>query len=365
MFIHERPEWPSFKWQEDKVNPKLAQVRYLQGYLLGKMAELGFDIRQDASFEVLTADAIKTSSIEGETLDPSSVRSSLARKIGIDTVALLPPNRHVDGLVEMLLDATRHYDRPVTKERLFGWHALLFPTGRSGMNLIKVAAWRTREEGPMQVVSGPIGRENVHFEAPDSQKIDSEMSAFLIWFNMDSSLDPVLKAGIAHFWFVTIHPFEDGNGRITRALTDLLLARSDQSSERFYSMSSWIEKERRIYYKKLERSQKGDLDITEWLLWFFECLENSIKRAETLLASPLFKSRFWKKAQDHSLNPRQIKIINLMLGIFEGHLTTSKYAKLTKCSQDTALRDINELMDKNILQKTQGGRSTHYVLVEI
>ena len=363
MFIHERLEWPHFKWQEEKVNPRLAQVRYLQGHLLGKMGELGFNTRQEASLEILTADVVKTSSIEGEILDPKAVRSSLAKKLGIDTVSIFPQDRHIDWVVDMLLDATRNYGKPLTKDRLFGWHALLFPTGRSGMKQIKVATWRTEQEGPMQVVSVPMGRERVHFEAPEAQKLEKEMALFLSWFNEESSIDLVLKAGIAHFWFVTIHPFEDGNGRIGRALTDLLLTRSDQSIDRFYSMSFWIEKERSLYYDKLEWGQKGDLDITEWLLWFIECLQNAIKGSEILLESRLQKSRFWKKAEKHPLNERQIKILNLMLRSFEGHLTTGKYAKITKCSQDTALRDIKDLLAYDILQQNpQGGRSTSYIL---
>jgi Fic family protein len=364
MFIHERSEWPYFRWQEEKVNPRLAHVRYLQGHLLGKMGELGFDIRQEASLEVLTSDVVKTSSIEGEILDPQSVRSSLAKKLGIETASIMPRDRHIDGVVDMLLDATRNYNSPLTKDRLFGWHALLFPTGRSGLKQIRVGAWRTEQEGPMQVVSGPIGREKIHFEAPEAQKVDAEMSSFLFWFNEEHTLDLVLKAGIAHFWFVTIHPFVDGNGRIGRALMDLLLTRSDQSKDRFYSMSAWIEKERAQYYDRLEWAQKGDLDITEWLLWFLECLEHAIKGSEILLESTLNKSRLWKKASAHGLNGRQIKILNLMLGDFEGHLTTGKYAKIAKCSQDTALRDIKELLSYNLLQQNpEGGRSTSYILV--
>ncbi len=364
MFIYERPEWPCFRWQEEKVNPRLVQARYLQGYLLGKMGELGFETRQEASLETLTCDVVKTSSIEGEVLDPKSVRSSLAKKLGIDRVPAFPQDRRVEGVVNMLLDAAHNYDEPLTKDRLFGWHALLFPTGRSGMKQIRVGGWRTEKEGPMQVVSGPIGRERIHFEAPEAQKLEDEMAVFLSWFNEGSSLDLVLKAGIAHFWFVTIHPFEDGNGRIGRALADLLLARSDQSRDRFYSMSTWIEKERSSYYDKLEQGQKGDLDITEWLLWFIECLQNTIKGSDGLLESTLRKSRFWKKAEKNALNERQIKILNLMLGAFEGHLTTSKYAKITKCSQDTALRDIKELLAYDILQQSpQRGRSTSYALI--
>jgi Fic family protein len=364
MFIHERSEWPHFRWQEEKVTPKLAHVRYLQGHLLGKMGELGFDIRQEASLEVLTSDVLKTSSIEGEILDPQSVRSSLAKKLGIEMVTIMPRDRYIDGVVDMLLDATRNYDNPLTQDRLFGWHALLFPTGRSGLKQIRVGAWRTEQEGPMQVVSGPIGREKVHFEAPEAQKVEGEMSSFLFWFNEEHTLDLVLKAGIAHLWFVTIHPFVDGNGRIGRALMDLLLTRSDQSKDRFYSMSAWIEKERAQYYDRLEWTQKGDLDITEWLLWFLECLEHAIKGSETLLESTLRKSCLWKKASAHGLNGRQTKILNLMLGDFEGHLTTGKYAKIAKCSQDTALRDIKELLSYNLLQQNpEGGRSTSYILV--
>ena len=360
MFIHEQSDWPDFRWNNEKVNLKLAHVRYMQGYLLGKMEEIGFHFRQEASLEILTSDAIKTSAIEGEKLDPQTVRSSLARKLGLETVSIGAKNRHIDGLVDILLDATRNFDAPLTKDRLFGWHSLLFPSGRSGLTHITVGNWR---EGTMYVVSGPLGYEHTHFEAPNASRVSQEMSRFINWFNEEHKLDLVLKAGIAHFWFLTIHPFDDGNGRIARALTDLLLTRSDQSQERFYSMSSKIEQTRKTYYDMLEGGQKGTLDITEWLLWFLECIEQAIKDSEKIFAITLNKSQFWKKANSYALNDRQKKLLNLMLENFEGNLTTSKYAKLTKCSQDTALRDIKELLDYNLLQKNpSGGRSTSYLL---
>lgn len=364
MWIYEHKSWPNFTWDMDKLAIKLADVRHRQGLLLGKMAGLGFEIRQEASLNMVTSDIVKSSAIEGERLNPDEVRSSIARRLGIDIAGLTPASRSVDGVVEMMLDATQKHDEPLTQERLFGWHAALFPTGRSGMHRITVGNWRTNEAGPMQVVSGPIGREKVHFEAPKAQKLEKEMISFLSWLASNSELDPVIKSGVAHFWFVTIHPFEDGNGRIGRAIADMLLARGDGTSERFYSLSTQIEAQRKDYYNNLERQQRADTDITQWLAWFLDCLDLAISNAETLLEKVLFKSKLWDVINKHPVNERQRKIINMMLeDTFEGHMNTSKYAKLTKCSNDTALRDIQDLKSRGIFVQNPGaGRSTSYRL---
>ncbi len=365
-YIHELEAWPKFYWDTEKLSPLVANIRHKQGLLVGRMSALGFQHRSEASLEVLATDVVKSSAIEGEKLDPEEVRSSIAKKLGLDIGGAAGIDRHVEGIVEMMLDATQQYDQPLTKERLFGWHAALFPTGRSGMHKITVGGWRTPEAGAMQVVSGAIGRENVHFEAPDAGRLEEEMKVFLSWFNHSNSDDLVLKAAIAHFWFVTIHPFEDGNGRIARAIADMALARSDNSSERFYSMSARIEQERTAYYDALEIGQKGDLDISSWLYWFLPCLERAIENADETLSGVLYKARLWEKINQRPVNERQRQIINLLLGDFFGKLTTSKYAKLAKCSPDTALRDIQELIKRNILiQNPGGGRSTSYQLVEL
>jgi Fic family protein len=365
-YIHKLQGWPDFKWDAAKIAQKLAAVRNRQGRLCGRMEELGFKLKSEANLEALTEEVTKSSEIEGEVLSREQVRSSLARRLGVDIGALTPAERNVEGIVEMMLDATGQYSAALTSERLFGWHAALFPTGHSGMNKITVGGWRTQETGPMQVVSGPIGRERVHYEAPKAALLANEMEVFIDWFNGSQGLDPVLKAAVAHLWFVTIHPFEDGNGRIARAIADMALARSENSSQRFYSMSSQIRQERNAYYDILEATQKGDLDITEWLDWFLDCLDRAFDRADTIFASVLRKARFWKKHTNQKFNDRQRAMIEHLFEGFEGKLTSSKWAQITKSSQDTALRDIDDLVSKNVLAKdAAGGRSTSYSLVDV
>ena len=365
-YIHENPDWPSLRWDDVKLLTLLADVRHRQGRLLGRMEGLGFRLRTEASLTTLTADVIKSSAIEGALLDAGQVRSSIARRLGLDFGGNVQPSRDVEGVVEMMLDATQKYSEPLTAERLFGWHASLFPTGRSGMRRITVGAWRPAEIGPMQVVSGPMGRERVHFEAPLADRLQHEVLVFLDWFGAANGIDPVLKAGIAHFWFVTIHPFEDGNGRISRAIADMALARAEDTIERFYSMSTQIEAEKKQYYLNLEQSQKGGTDITSWLEWFLGCLGRAIAGAEEGLAGVLRKAKVWERINSQSpVNERQRKVINRLLDGFEGKLSTSKYAKLAQCSGDTALRDVKILVDRGILvQDEGGGRNTSYRLVE-
>jgi len=364
-YIHELPEWPKFRWDSEVLAQPLADVRHRQGRIIGRMEAIGFPLRSKAVLETLTEDVTKSSEIEGETLDRDQVRSSIARRLGVDIGALTPADRDVEGVVEMMLDATQKYDQPLTDERLFDWHAALFPTGRSGMRRITVGAWRDDKTGPMQVVSGPEGRERVHYEAPEAGKLAAEMKALLDWFNAQGDLDPVLKAATAHLWFVTIHPFDDGNGRIARAIADMQLARSEKSPQRFYSMSAQIRKERKAYYDILEQTQKGDLDITPWLQWFLACLNRAFDGAEAILAVVLNKADFWKKHADQAFNDRQRDMLNRLLDGFKGKLTSSKWALIEKCSPDTALRDITELLDRGILQKDEGGgRSTSYSLAE-
>jgi Fic family protein len=364
-YLYERASWPAFTWDAAAIGPALTAVRHRQGRLLGKMEALGFDLRAEAGLTVLTSDVVKSSAIEGEALDPNEVRSSLARRLGLDFAGLPRPGRDVEGVVEMLLDATRSSSAPLTQERLFAWHAALFPTGRSGLTRITVGAWRPHEAGPMQVVSGPIGSERVHFEAPPAKQVEAEMKRFLRTFETPAPIDPVLHAGIAHLWFVTIHPFEDGNGRIARAIADLALARADGTKERFYSLSSQLEAERKGYYLELETAQRGDLDITRWLSWFLGCLGRAIDGADVTLAAVMHKARVWQRIQGRPINDRQRVVINRMLSGFEGVLTTSKYAKLAKCSTDTALRDIRELAANGVLvQSDAGGRSTSYALAD-
>ena len=363
MYIHERKEWPEFHWDQAELADLLADVRHCQGRLLGQMEALGFGLREEATLQTLTQDVVKTSEIEGEKLDAGQVRSSIARRMGMDIGALPQIDRNVEGIVEVMLDATLKYAAPLTEERLFGWHAALFPTGRSGMQRIIVGAWRTAASGAMEVVSGPIGREWVHYEAPTYDRLKKEMARFLKWFNASSETDPVIKSALAHFWFVTIHPFDDGNGRIARAIADMMLARSEKSAERFYSMSSQIQRERRDYYLVLEHCQKGALNITPWMEWFLNCLKHAIAASEKTLEAVLVKARFWKSHAGKSFNERQRAVINRLLDGFEGKLTSSKWAKLTKCSQDTALRDISDLLNRQILVKDEaGGRSTSYEL---
>jgi len=364
-YIHKRPNWPRLTWDDARLMPMLADIRHRQGRLLGQMEGLGFKLRSEASLTTLTSDVVGSSAIEGEKLDAEEVRSSIARRLGIEYGGTVVASRSVEGIVEMMLDATHRFGEPLTTERLFGWHASLFPTGRSGTRRITVGAWRPAEAGAMQVVSGSIGREKIHFEAPEAPRLDAEMARFLEWFESVRGIDPVLKAAIAHFWFVTIHPFEDGNGRIARAIADMALARADGTADRFYSMSAQIESERNQYYDNLERSQRGDLDITPWLEWFLGCLGRAIDRAQESLAGILHKARMWEQINRSPINERQRKVINRLLDGFEGKLSSSKYAKLAKCSADTALRDIKELLERGILiQEEGGGRSTSYRLIE-
>ncbi len=366
IYIHLRTEWPVFRWDSERISRLLAEVRHRQGRLIGRMEGLGFQFRKEAVLNSLTEEVLKSSEIEGEKLDRDQVRSSIARRLGIDIGGLMPADRDVEGVVEMMLDATQHYDRPLTAHRLFDWHAALFPTGRSGMSKISVGAWRDDRKGPMQVLSGPIGKEHVHYEAPVASRLREEMKKFLEWLGRENSTDLVLKAGVAHLWFVTIHPFDDGNGRIARAIADMVLARSERSPQRFYSMSAQIRQERKEYYEILELTQKGDLEITRWLEWFLACLGRAFDGAETILATVLSKARFWDQFAGAEFSERQRSMINRLLNGFEGKLTSSKWAKLEKCSQDTALRDIEDLMKRGVLTKdSAGGRSTSYSLVII
>lgn len=364
MWVHEHQNWPNFTWDVGSLVSKLADIRHRQGRLLGRMEGLGFELKCEASLSTLTNDVVKSSAIEGENLNPEEVRSSIARRLGIDIAGLIPASRDVEGIVEMMLDATQQFSKPLTKDRLFDWHAALFPTGRSGTHKITVGGWRTIDAGPMQVVSGPIGKEKVHFEAPDADRLEKEMHAFLKWFGNNDDIDPVIKAGIAHLWFVTIHPFEDGNGRIARAIGDMALARADGTQDRFYSLSSQIEAERKHYYAQLEKQQRATPDITDWLSWFLDCLGRAIFNAETTLGNVLFKAQLWDTINQKPVNDRQRLIINRMLeDDYEGFMNTSKYAKLAKCSNDTALRDIQELKERGIfIQNPGGGRSTSYRL---
>ncbi len=365
-YIHETEDCPKLHWNDARLSTLLAEIRHRQGRLLGQMQGLGFALRAEASLTTLTADVIKSSAIEGEMLDAAQVRSSIARRLGLEVENKVQPNRDVEGVVEMMLDATQKYAEPLTAQRLFAWHASLFPTGRSGMRAIKVGGWRSADAGSMQVVSGPIGKREVHYEAPPADRLQLEMQVFLNWFEAMNEIDPVLKAGVAHFWFVTIHPFEDGNGRIARAIADMALARAEGATERFYSVSTQIEAEKKQYYLSLEQSQKGGTDITSWLEWFVGCLGRAIAGAEETLASVLRKTKMWERINSKlAVNQRQQVVINRLLGDFEGKLTSSKYAKLAKCSPDTALRDIKLLLEGGVFVKENGGgRSTSYRLAE-
>ena len=363
MFIYEREDWPDFRWNSEKLMPLLARVRHTQGKLIGKMASLGFKLRSEAVLDTLTLDVLKSSEIEGELLNPEQVRSSIARRLGMDIAGLIPSDRNVDGVVEMMLDATNHFNEPLTKERLCGWHSALFPSGRSGLHKVITGDWRNDANGPMQVVSGAMGREQVHFQAPAADTVEREMNIFLDVINHNEHEDLVIKAGIAHLWFVTIHPCEDGNGRIARAISDMLLTRSDGIPQRFYSMSAQIRSERKAYYSILEETQKGNLDITLWLKWFLKCLQNALDSSDQALEKVIRKHQFWIKNAALIRNERQRLMLNRLLDRFEGKLTSSKWAKITKCSTDTALRDIQDLVDKKILRKSaSGGRSTSYEL---
>ncbi len=361
MYIYNQLNWPTFQWNSEPLLPLLAIVRNKQGQLIGKMSTLGFDIRNEANLEILTQEVLKTSEIEGEILNKDQVRSSIARRLGLEIPGLVYSERHVDGIVDVMIDATKNFDQELTTERLLSWHAALFPTGQSGLYKIISGNWRDDSTGPMQVVSGALGKEKIHFQAPPAPSIDQEMRLFIDWFNLEKQTDPVLMSAIAHLWFVTIHPFEDGNGRISRALSDLLLARSDGQSFRFYSMSSQIRKERNSYYDILEKTQKSTLDITPWIEWFLNCLLNSIEHSEKLLEKIISKQLFWIRHTGTIFNDRQKKILEKLLDDFDGALNTSKWAKMGKCSPDTALRDIQDLIEKGVLRKTEhGGRNARY-----
>lgn len=359
MYIHEQKNWPKFTWDAEIITKILGSVRHRQGQILGQMQALGFKIQEETMLKALTMDVIKSSEIEGELLNPEQVRSSIARRLGIEIAGALAAERNIDGIVEMMLDATQRYETPLTDERLFDWHAALFPTGRSGMYKIKTAVWR---DDVMQVTSGPMGKEIVHFEAPPASKVPSEMNVFLNWIEKYSAIDEVLKAGLAHLWFVTIHPFDDGNGRIARAITDMLLARADKSSQRFYSMSAQIQSDRNKYYDILESTQKGNLDITEWLTWFLDCLMQSMEQTEEIIKKTMVRAQFWETNKETLFNARQQKILQLLLDDFFGTLKVSKYAKINKTSTDTALRDLQDLVRKEVLEQIGSGRSTSYKL---
>ncbi|MDH5526534.1 MAG: Fic family protein [Nitrospirota bacterium] len=362
-YIWQADDWPAWRFDLGALAGLLAEVSRAQGLLMGRLADVGMALRDQASLSALTEDVVKTSEIEGERLDAESVRSSIARRLGVDIGAVAPVDRHVEGVVEMVLDATANRDDPMTRERLFGWHAALFPTGYSGLGRITVGGWRDDASGPMQVVSGPVGRQRVHFEAPPAAYIESEVDRFLGWINGETGEPSLIKAGLAHLWFVTLHPFDDGNGRIARAIGDLLLARADGSPQRFYSLSAQIQRERKAYYGILERTQKGTLDVTEWLAWFLDTLRRAVDQAQHALDAVLAKARFWQHFAGTPMNPRQVKLLNRLLDGFEGKLTTSKWAAIAKCSPDTALRDINELLAHGALRKSEaGGRSTSYAL---
>lgn len=361
-YLYENDNWTDFTWQDRSINAVFGDVRILQGKLIGQMNALGFTAKEEASLTALTLDVVKSSEIEGESLNYEQVRSSIARRLGINTIGLVPSSRHIEGVVEMMLDATQRFSLPLTEERLFGWHAALFPTGFSGPYKIETGRYRSRE---MQIVSGAMGMEKVHYEAVKPKEVKREMDSFLDWFNDEHTLDPVLKAAVAHLWFITIHPFDDGNGRIARAITDMLLARSEDSVDRFYSMSGQILAQRKQYYEVFQRVQHSSGDITEWLDWFLHCLKNAIQSTEETTHRILRKAEFWKRHEFTSINERQRLVLNKLLDGFKGKLQSSKWAKITKTSTDTALRDIKDLVEKNILRQTkEGGRSTNYELID-
>ena len=364
MYIWEQPGWPHLTWDEGPLLEPLAAARLAQGRLLGSMARLGFELKLEAQLEALTEDVVKSSEIEGEVLDRASVRSSIARRLGVPAAAVAPSDRRTEGVVEMTLDATENHEQPLTTERLFGWQAALFPTGYSGMRKVRTGAWRDDAGGSMQVVSGPIGRERVHYRAPPARRVDAEMQAFLAWFNRRGEPEGLLRAGLAHLWFVTIHPFEDGNGRVARAIADQALAQSEDSGQRFYSVSSQIRKERSGYYGMLERSQKGALDVTGWLVWFLDCFSRAIAGAEAVSANVLRKADFWQRCAQEPFTERQRKVLNRFLDGFEGKLTARKWAAIGNCSIPTAQRDINELVERHVLRRNPGGsKNTSYDLV--
>ena len=359
-YIYQHTDWPQFTWDNESLIVPLGEVRNMQGRLLGKMESIGF-APVDASLGTLTLDVVKSSEIEGEILNSEQVRSSIARRLGLAIPGMVASDRNVDGMVEMMLDATRQFNKPLTAKRLFAWHSSLFSSGRSRTSKINIGNWRTDFTGPMQVVSGPMGKERVHFQAPDAAILSKEMKVFFHWINHENKLDPVIKAAVAHLWFVTLHPFDDGNGRIARAITDLLLARSDGTSQRFYSMSAQIRLERKGYYDILENTQNGNLDITKWLHWFLNCIKNALNASGKTLDGVLYKAEFWRKYSEIVLNSRQKLLLNKLLDGFVGKLTSSKWATIAKCSPDTALRDIQDLVTKGVLHKEPGGgRSTAY-----
>lgn len=361
-YIYEYKNWTNFSWQDKAINFLFGDVRLMQGKIIGQMNALGFSAKEEATLTALTLDVVKSSEIEGELLNFDQVRSSIARRLGINTAGLIPSNRHIEGVVEMMLDATQRYTLPLTEKRLFGWHAALFPTGYSGPYSIEVGQYRT---GEMQVVSGAMGKEKVHFEAVKPELVKTEMDKFLDWFNNENDLDPVLKAAIAHFWFIIIHPFDDGNGRIGRAITDMMLARAESSGERFYSMSSQILTERKLYYEVLQKVQHSSGDITEWIDWFLHCLKNAMLSTENTTQKIVRKAEFWKLHEHTPVNERQRLMLNKLFDDFEGKLQTLKWAKITKKSTDTALRDIKDLVEKGIFKQTdEGGRSANYKLVD-
>ncbi|MDR1305008.1 MAG: Fic family protein [Verrucomicrobiales bacterium] len=365
-FIHELPNWTGFAWDDRVISPLLASVRYQQGKLLGKMEALGLSLQNEAQLETLTLDIVKSNEIEGENLERQQVRSSVARRLGLPTAGLPTPSHHIDNVVAIMLDATREYLKPLTKQRLFGWHASLFPGSYSGLNQIAVGKWRKDTKGPMQVVSGSMGKERIHFQAIDAERLPGEMDKFLTWFNKDPKLDPMLKSGLAHLWFVTIHPFEDGNGRIARAIGDLQLCRADETDKRFYSLSTQIQKERGDYYKILELTQRGNTEITLWLEWYLNCINRSLAATDKILSAVNNKTAFWKKFSNVQFNDRQRHMLNKLLDGFHGKLTSTKWAKITKCSHDTALRDIKALLAAEvIMQDDSGGRSTSYSIRQL
>ncbi|RAR53104.1 Fic family protein [Paraburkholderia unamae] len=362
-YIWQAGDWPRWRVDLTELAEPMAEVSRAQGLLAGRLADVGMALRDQASLAALTEDVLKTSEIEGEQLNVASVRSSIARRMGVDIGALAPVDRHVEGVVEMVLDATANSQAPVTRERLFGWHAALFPTGYAGLSRINVGAWRDDASGPMQVISGPIGRQRVHFEAPPADRIEAETRRFLDWINSPPKEPPLIRAALGHLWFVTLHPFDDGNGRVARAIGDLLLARADGGTQRFYSLSAQIQRERKAYYDILERTQKGSMDVTPWLAWFFDALHRAVDQAQVTLDAVLAKARFWRHWATTPFNERQVKLLNKLLDGFEGKLTSGKWAAIAKCSSDTALRDINDLLARGVLRKAEGGgRSTGYEL---
>ncbi|MCB0735998.1 MAG: Fic family protein [Bacteroidetes bacterium] len=364
MYIHQQNNWPNFIWDSNTLLLYTSKVRDLQGRLIGRMEGIGFELRSEAVLKNVTDDVLKSSEIEGELLNPEEVRSSVARRLGMEISGLPEASKTVEGVVEMMMDATQNYLAPLSKNRLCNWHAALFPTGRSGMYKITVANWRKDQNGPMQVVSGPFGREKVHFEAPPAHQLEKEMNKFISWFNEDDKMEPVIKSAVAHLWFITIHPFDDGNGRIARAIADCQLARADRTNQRFYSMSSQIMHAKNGYYNCLEYTQKGNLDITQWLVWYLERLLDALNATSQSLSNILQKAKFWEHHQNTQFNNRQTMMINKLLGDFEGKLTSSKWAKMTKVHRDTALRDLQDLVKKHVLKDTEeGGRNTNYMLI--